>query len=107
MYNDIRPGTTERFFTLITKEGGQGISSGTVNYYLRAKSGLNSGKYWSDATETWVVSETANAMTHNEDGHWEIDLTSSPFSFGVRYLEYAKESGDLHVPVSRYLVGQR
>jgi hypothetical protein len=104
-YHSINAGETERFFTVVARASGAPITSGTVNYYLKAKSGANAGKWWANATETWEVAETANAMTHEADGHWEIDLASTPFADGVRYLEYVKESGDLHVPQARHLIG--
>lgn len=105
-YHSINAGETERFFTVVARASGAPITSGTVNYYLRAKSGAEAEKYWADSTETWEVAETANAMTHDADGHWEIDLTSSPFADAIRYLEYVKESGDLHVPQARHLIGK-
>ena len=46
-------------------------------------------------------------MTHDADGHWDILLTAGadgPFVAGVRYREYVKESGNLHVPDGRLLV---
>lgn len=105
-YHSINAGETERFFTVVARASGAPITSGTVNYYLKAKSGANAGKWWKDADQTWDVAETANAMTHDADGHWEIDLTSTPFADGVRCLEYVKESGDLHVPQARHLIGK-
>ena len=104
-YHSIDVGETERFFTVVARASGAPIVAGTVNYYLKAKSGADAGKWWKNSDQTWAVAETANAMTHDADGHWEIDLASTPFAAGVRYLEYTKESGDLHVPQARHLVG--
>ena len=104
-YQTIDAGATERFFTVIAKASGNPIIAGTVNYFLKAKSGADVGKWWRNSDQTWQVAETANAMAHEADGHWEIDLASSPFVDGLRYLEYVKESGDLHVPDSRHLIG--
>lgn len=87
--------------SLVAKADGSAITSGTVNYYLKAITGTNAGKWWKQSDESWNVSETANAMTHQADGNWTIDFTSnttSPFSVdGAWFIEYAKESGDLHV----------
>ena len=105
-YQDIEAGTTERFFTVVARVDGSPIIAGTVNYYLKCKSGANDGKWWADGTQTWEVGAQANAMSHEDDGHWEIDLTSTPFVDGVRYHEYVKESGDLHVPDGRHLIGR-
>lgn len=95
--------TTARAFTLIDKSSGSPIASGTVNLYIKNISGANSGKWWRDSDQTWQVSETGNAMTHQADGHWTRTLAASPWNSGDVTLEYAKESGDLHVPVSRLL----
>lgn len=103
-YNLIEAGATERFFTVVARASGSPIISGTVNYYCKAKSGLNAGKWWRDSDQSWQAAETANPMTHEADGHWAIDLTTSPFTDGIRFLEYVKESGDLHVPDARHLV---
>lgn len=95
--------TTARAFTLIDKSSGSPITSGTVNLYIKNISGSNAGKWWRDSDQTWQATETANAMTHQADGHWTRTLASSPWANGDVTLEYAKESGDLHVPVSRLL----
>jgi hypothetical protein len=95
--------TTARAFTLIDKSSGSPITSGTVNLYIKNISGSNAGKWWRDSDQTWQVTETANAMTHQADGHWTRALAASPWTNGDVTLEYAKESGDLHVPVSRLL----
>lgn len=105
-YQDINVGETERFFTVEKKSDGDPIKTGTVNYYLKAKSGPNDGKWWRDSDQTWQAVETANPMTHEADGHWEIDLTTSPFVDGVRYLEYVEESGDLHIPMKRHVTAR-
>ena len=63
-YQSIQVGTTERFATLVARADGSPITSGTVNYYLKAKSGANAGKWWRDSDQTWQAGETANAMTH-------------------------------------------
>jgi hypothetical protein len=82
---------------MVAKASGDAITSGTVNYYLKAKNGVNAGKWWKNSDQTWAAVETANAMTHDADGNWTIELAASPFADGIVYLEYAKESGDLHV----------
>lgn len=103
-YQSIQPGTTERFFTAVRRVNGDPIVSGLVDYYLKAKSGPNEGKWWSDSDQSWKVVETANAMTHEADGHWEIDLTVSPFSLGIRYLEYMKDATNAHIPDARHVI---
>jgi len=105
-YQSIETGLKERFFTVVGRSDGNPITAGTVNYYLKAKSGDNAGKWWQDSDQTWQDTEVANTMTHEADGHWEIELTSSPFIDEERYLEYVKEASNRHVPDSRHLVGQ-
>lgn len=104
-YQAIPAGTRRRGFTVVTRTTGAPVTTGTVNYYLLAKSGANAGKWWNDSTQSWAASETANAMSHDADGHWELVLDGDPFADGINYLEYVKTSGDTHVPDGRRLVG--
>lgn len=106
-YQTIETGFTDlRGMTLVARATGNPITIGTVNWYLKALTGVNADKWWRTSDDTWQVAETANAMTHQADGHWTIDPVNgatSPFDDGVLYLEYAKESGNLHIPVARHL----
>lgn len=105
--NDFRTqqagSTLPRSFTIIDKSSGSGVTSGTVNWYLKNISGANAGKWWRNSDATWQSTETANPMTHQADGHWTITLTASPWTDGDVSLEYAKTTSDVHVPVSRML----
>lgn len=108
-YQTINTGsTTLRGFTLIAKTNGDPITSGTVNWYLKALTGANAGKWWQKSDESWSAGEVANEMEHQADGHWTCDplgvpTSASPFDDGVAFVEYAKESGDLHVPSARLI----
>jgi len=106
-YQTIEAGETGlRGFTLLARANGDPIVSGTVNWYLKALSGANAGKWWRCSDGTWQATAQANAMTHQDDGHWTRDplgAAASPFDVGVLFLEYIKESGDLHVPLMRML----
>ncbi len=93
----IAVGETWRHAGMVAKATGSAITAGTVNYYLKCKTGTHAGKWWKNSDQTWAAVETANAMTHEADGNWTIELASSPFEDGVLYVEYAKESGNLHV----------
>lgn len=105
--HSVLAGETWRMFGTVAKASGDAITSGTVNYYIKCLTGDNAGKWWKNADQTWAVAETANAMSHQADGNWTIELAASPFTAGVLYLEYAKESGDLHVAAEgRLLRGQ-
>ena len=70
----------ERYFTVVSRETGAPVTSGTVSYFLKAKNGANAGKWWRNSDLTWQSAETANAMMHDADGHWAITLAgvSSP-----------------------------
>jgi hypothetical protein len=65
---------------MVAKADGAAIVAGDVNYYLKALTGDNAGKWWKNADQTWDVAETANAMTHQIDGSWTIQLAASPFA---------------------------
>ena len=93
--NSIVVGETWRSFGMVAKASGDAITSGTVNYYLKCLTGTNAGKYWDG--NSWETGAQANAMTHQGDGLWTVELGASPFTDGVMYAEWAKESGDLHV----------
>ena len=95
--HSVLVGELWRKASLVAKASGSAIAAGTVNYYLKALTGANAGKWWKNADQTWDVAETANAMTHQADGCWTITLAATPFADAIIYLEYAKESGDLHV----------
>lgn len=106
-YHTINAGELERGFTVVARASGDPVTMGTVNYYLKCKSGDDAGKWWRNSDQSWQAAETANAMTHDADGHWDILLSAGaagPFVAGVRYREYVKESGNLHVPDGRLLV---
>ena len=85
---------------IVAKAIGNPITTGTVNFYLVALTGDNAGKWWVDSTSTWSASETVSkAGTHRADGHWYASLKSAAWIQDVRYRLYAKENGDLHIPV--------
>jgi len=86
---------------LVARADGTPITVGTVAAYLRALSGANAGKWFRSADSSWQAGESsAGAMSHVADGHWTCDIAAAAWITGVRYLLYAKESGDLHIPVS-------
>jgi len=106
MLNTVEVGETIRKATMVARADGSPIVTGTVNHYLKALDGANVGKWWKNSDQTWAVAETASAMAHEADGHWTITLAASPFTAGVRYLEYVKESTNLHIPTSMLLKGE-
>lgn len=87
---------------IVAKASGNPITSGTVNFYLRALTGDDAGKWYRGSDQSWQASESiAGAATHSADGHWELSLASGIWTKDVQYLAYAKESGDLHIPVEK------
>ncbi len=89
--------------TVDARVDGDPITAGTVNYYLVALTGANAGKWFRDADDTWQAAEAiCGAMTHKADGHWTVSVAAAAWIDGVEYMEYAKESGDLHVPVQTH-----
>ncbi len=103
----IAQGETWRKAGMVKRADGDPITTGTVNYYLKCLTGGNAGNWWRNSDQSWQVSETANAMTHQADGMWTIELAASPFTFDNVYVEYAKESGDLHVPAEGRIMRAR
>ncbi len=86
---------------LVAKASGDPITAGTVNFYLKAQTGANAGKWYRGSDQSWQASESvAGAATHISDGHWQLSLASAVWTANVVYLLYGKESGDLHIPVS-------
>ena len=87
---------------IVAKTNGDPITAGTVNFYLKALTGDNAGKWYRGSDQTWQASESiAGSATHGGDGHWELSLGYAVWTKDVHYLAYAKESGDLHIPVEK------
>ena len=81
------------------------ITAGTVNFYVVAQDGDNAGKWYRGSDTSWQAAEAiAGAGTHVADGHWKLSLPSAVWEIGVTYYMYAKESGDLHVPVGEQVL---
>jgi hypothetical protein len=102
----MRVGETIRSAGMVKKGNGDAITAGTCNYYLLRDS---DGEYWNDAAGEageWTTDQTktGNPMTHRGDGLWTVELRSSPFAAGVVYVEWAEESGGLHVPAEGRLL---
>ena len=76
------------------------ITAGTVNFYLVSDSGANAGKWFQGSNSSWQAAEAiAGAATHKADGHWQLSIASTAWTPGISYLLYAKEDGDLHIPI--------
>ena len=92
---------------VVAKASGSPIISGTVNFYLIDKDGTNADKWYRGSDTSWQAAEAiAGAATHRADGHWYLSLPSAVWERNVRYRLYAKESGDLHIPVGEDVLGK-
>jgi len=92
---------------IVAKASGDPITSGTVNFYLVDKDGSNAGKWYRGSDQSWQSSESpAGAAAHRADGHWYLSLPAAVWTGNVRYRLYAKESGDLHIPVGTDVLGK-
>ena len=90
---------------MVSKTSGGPIAAGTVNFYLVALNGTNSGKWFRGSDSTWQATESvAVAGTHAADGHWTATVPADAWVAQGRYMLYAKESGDLHISVAEEVV---
>ena len=102
--NPIPAQANVRARSVVARADGSPITAGTVNYYLMATTGANAGKWFRTSDDSWQIAESiAGVMTHNGDGHWTVSVDAAAWIDGVEYTEYAKESGDLHVPTSKQI----
>ena len=85
---------------IAARADGEPITSGTVNFYLKALDGIFADKWYQGSDETWQTSEAiAGAATNSGDAGWELELPAAVWRANIHYSFYAKESGDLHLPV--------
>ncbi len=90
---------------VVAKASGNPITAGTVNFYLVDLDGDNVGKWYRGADTSWQVGESiAGASTHKAKGHWVLSLPSDVWTEEVRYLLYAWETGNLHIPVGEEIL---
>lgn len=92
---------------VVAKASGDPITSGTVNFYLIDKDGPNAGKWYRGSDASWQVAESvAGVAAHRSDGHWFLSFPSAMWTRNIRYRLYAKEDGDLHIPVGEDVLGK-
>lgn len=88
------------FLPLVAKGDGTPITSGTVNFYLMALTGVNAGKWYRDSDDSWQAAEAlCGTGTHKARGHWTILVSIAAWIDEVQYLLYAEENGQLSIPV--------
>ena len=77
---------------LLRDHSGDAIIAGTVNYYLKAITGANAGK-WYVSDNSWNAAETAyGAATHEGSGSWSRSVRAEGWVNDVFYVEYWIES---------------
>jgi len=90
---------------VLARASGDPIVAGTVNGYLKALTGANAGKWWKASDSSWSATiVSAGVMAHDDDGHWTVSVVSGAWTATVRYRFTAKESTNLHIPVSEDVV---
>lgn len=90
---------------IVAKASGNDITSGTINFYLKALNGDNAGKWWKDSNSTWNATEqVAKVATHSSKGHWYASLKAAAWIQDIRYLLYGYESGGLHIALEDQVV---
>lgn len=90
---------------IVAKASGNAITSGAVNFYLVDKDGSQADKWYRGSDTSWQVAEAiAGAATHRVDGHWYLSFPSAVWRRSVRYRFYAKEGGNLHIPVGEDII---
>lgn len=91
---------------VVAKASGDPITSGTVNFYLKAITGDNAGKYFRASDSTWQSSESsAGAATYDGGSAWSLSIAAAAWESGVDYRLYAKESGNLNIVYDQYYSG--
>lgn len=97
--------TNKLVMKAVKKADGDPIESGTVNFYVKASTGDDAGKWYRGSDGTWQGAEAlAGAGAPSKDGDWELELASSVWTSHVAYRVYIVESGDLHVPNAQDLL---
>ncbi len=101
MQNFTAAAANTMMLTVIARANHSPIVAGTITFHLIAITGSNAGKWFKTSDDTWSATEqTAATATHKADGHWSASIDAAAWVAGTRYRLYAKESGNLHVPVS-------
>lgn len=83
---------------VLARASGDPITSGTVNFYLKD---LETGNWFRGSDSSWQSAESlCGQAVHESDGHWILSVVEDAWLDGHKYRLYAKESGNLHIPVS-------
>ena len=89
------------YHDIVALATGLAITSGTVTFYLIAADGDNAGKWFRASDSSWQAAEaSAGAASYKGGVAWSLAIAAAAWISGVRYILYAKESGDLAVVYS-------
>jgi len=85
-------------YGVINKTTVDPITSGTVAFYLRCKTGTNADKWWKGSDSTWsATEESAGSAAHTGSGIWKLSIATLAWTAGARYDLYAIESDNLNI----------
>ena len=91
---------------VVAKASGDPITTGTVNFYLKAVTGDNAGKYFRASDSQWQAAESsAGLATYDCGSALSLAIAAAAWISGVDYQLYAKESGNLNIVYHLYLSG--
>jgi hypothetical protein len=93
---------------LVGVADGLPITSGTVNFYLKATSGTHAGN-WFKSDGTWHADEQVAAVGTHETAtastqRWYASIAAAAWVEGTRYVLEAHESGGLDVQYSQDVI---
>ncbi len=102
----IIPGHANTIYhDLVRKDGTGPIQAGSVQFYLIALDGPHAGQWFKGADGTWsATEEAAGTGTFKAGATWLCAVPAVAWSYGVRYVKYAQESGALQMDYSEQIV---
>lgn len=92
-------------YDVVNKTTAEPIVLGVVTAYLRCVDGDNAGKWWDAVAEDWSETEASAGVMEYEGGScWSVAIAAAAWLPGVSYDLYARESGNLNLLYTEYIV---
>jgi len=92
-------------YDVVNKTTAETIVLGVVTAYLRCVDGDNAGKWWDATAEGWSETEASAGVMEYEGGScWSVAIAAAAWLPGVSYDLYARESGNLNLLYTEYIV---
>jgi len=92
-------------YDVVNKTTADPITSGVVTAYLRCSEGAQAGKWWDAAAGGWSETEaSAGDMDPKGGSSWSVQIAAGAWLPGASYDLYGKESGDLNLLYTEYIV---